>query len=111
MASNTVKMASNVAKMASKMPSKSALSTSIVLLTLSWTVVLITCPTQTTGQVRSNLKYVLTADTWQSSEDQHNIIIAQSGMADVECANYCTIKDSRFRKVSILDSNIDFRMK
>lgn len=82
--------------------SNRVLPASIVLLTVSWTLVLITCPTTSLGQVMSNLKYVVTANIWQPNEDLHNVIFSQSIIADVECANYCTIKDSRFRKVSTL---------
>ena len=37
--------------------------------------------------------------TWQADVGLHNVINSQSIIRDVECANYCTVRDSRFRKV------------
>jgi hypothetical protein len=45
----------------------------------------------------SNLKYAKTPDLWQEALDLHVVINTVSTIKDVECANYCTIRDSRFR--------------
>ena len=68
---------------------------------LSWVVVLATVAMLAEGQspTMTNLKYVMTANTWQADVDLHNVINTQGILRDVECANYCTVRDSRFRKV------------
>jgi len=79
-------------------PKESQFSTFVVLLSTFFLVALIFCPAS--DAVFSNLKYIKTVKTWQESENLHVILNTLTTLKDIECANYCTIRDSQFRKVA-----------
>jgi hypothetical protein len=68
------------------------------LVVTSVVVVLLLCP-MSKGNVETNLKYVKYNYTWQSAVNLHVIVYTQTTLRDLECSNYCTIRDSDFRKV------------
>jgi hypothetical protein len=68
------------------------------LVVVSIVVVLLLCP-MSIGSVETNLKYVKYNYTWQSAVNLHVIVNTQTTLKDIECSNYCTIRDSDFRKV------------
>ena len=78
---------------------ETATPSNLVMMFMSSVVVLAFVATTTEGQTMTNLKYLMTANTWQADVGLHNVINSQSIIRDVECANYCTVRDSRFRKV------------
>ena len=61
-------------------------------------VLLVVCP-MSEGSVQTNLKYVKYNYTWQSAVNLHVIVNTQTTLRDIECSNYCTIRDTDFRKV------------
>ena len=47
----------------------------------------------------TNLKFVKMPQMWQPDENLHVKLPIQTLLKEVECSNYCTIRDTQFRKV------------
>ena len=47
----------------------------------------------------SNLKFVKMPKMWQANLNLHVILPIQTLLQEAECSNYCTIRDTQFRKV------------